>query len=249
MRLGVTSAAAPDAGIEELFEACLRRGLTAVELRCSDVLPDPRAASRIATAANVAGLTIAGVFADVAAPPERLAAISRVLHAPTVIGDAAGCAHDTPPSAVMRSRARVAAEVAACGGDALVLLSGPARSWDDVVDQWAGDVAWQVADDCEDPVATAEMLLRRRSGSLRYIRLVGGGPESVNQEGRGIGAVMKRLAHAGYGGPLILVPSSPRFRTAWALWLGRRGGWGCGGRAVATPLPLAIYATRDEAYP
>jgi hypothetical protein len=104
-------------------------------------------------------------------------------------------------------------------------------SWIESVIASGVPVGWHI-DSTVERVAEALPRLLENPGLLSYIRLEGGGPESAMQEGRGIGDLMRRLALAGYSGPLILTPSSPRYRVAWSTWLGRRGGWGCGSSTV-----------------
>ncbi|MGH7506725.1 MAG: hypothetical protein ACRELX_13785, partial [Longimicrobiales bacterium] len=65
-RLGLSSAAAPDASLDELISACARRGLAALELREGDahgIETDDGASSSSAAAAEraaAAGVTIVG---------------------------------------------------------------------------------------------------------------------------------------------------------------------------------------------
>src|SRR5690606_1187708 len=93
-------------------------------------------------------------------------------------------------------------------------------------------LAWEVDPAADSRTARIAAVLRAAGPHLRHIRLLGGGPESAQHEGRGIGPLMARLALAGYDGPLALAPSTPRYHTAWSLWLGRGGGWGCGSKAA-----------------
>ena len=99
-----------------------------------------------------------------------------------------------------------------------VLDGGFEVAWD--ADGWGGDLGLAGA-----------RLLALAGPWLRHIRIAGGGPEAALQEGRGVGALMARLALAGYDGVLILSPGAPAYRVAWETWLGQRGGWGCGSRA------------------
>lgn len=71
---------------------------------------------------------------------------------------------------------------------------------------------------------------------LRYIRFRGGGPEAAQQSGLGVGALMARLALARFAGPLVLAPSTPKYRYIWHAWLGRAGGWGCGSKQADASL-------------
>ncbi len=91
-------------------------------------------------------------------------------------------------------------------------------------------VAWEADPTRGELAERGSALLARLGGRLRHIVLRGGGPEATEQEGRGVGSLMARLAVAGYGGTVALAPSSDRYRVIWDAWLGRRGGWGCGSR-------------------
>ena len=50
----------------------------------------------------------------------------------------------------------------------------------------------------------ATALIAEAGAALGYLRLYGGGPETVAQGGAGVGALMARLALARFGGPLVL---------------------------------------------
>ena len=97
-------------------------------------------------------------------------------------------------------------------------------------------LAWDLKPGDDDPILMAQVLAAAGT-RLRYIRLHGGGPETAGQTGRGIGLLMARLAVARFAGPLVLLPSDPRFHLAWRAWLGRAGGWGCGSKQ-SDPIPL-----------
>ena len=68
--------------------------------------------------------------------------------------------------------------------------------------------------------------------NIDYITLRGGGPEGAQFEGRGIGALMARLALMNYRGVLVLAPSSDAVLPVWRVWLGRGRNWGCGSKAA-----------------
>ena len=93
-------------------------------------------------------------------------------------------------------------------------------------------LAWD-ATPAETPIgAQAQTLLSAHSDRLRHITLLGGGPEAVTQEGRGVGELMGWLALSGFTGTVALAPGNPRYHVAWQAWLGRRGGWGCGSKSA-----------------
>jgi hypothetical protein len=219
MRLGLSSEAAPDASVEELVATCARRGLSALELTLgADIEPD-RVLRHVHDAQDAA-VQVSGFLSAAAGYAHQLSALSRRAAAPIVVNGSSG----------LRGRLTFARSIAEHGGRALALVQGPADRWlDPVLDAGLG-FAWQVDDTCSDPAGDAELILRE-AGSIEYVRLVGGGPEAALQEGRGVGALVRCLTLSGYTGPLILTPSSRRYRLAWAAWLGRRGGWGCGTRA------------------
>jgi hypothetical protein len=226
MQLGISSAAAPDATMGELFDACARRGLTALELAYA--VAASAAADQLRALRHEA-VRVTGILADGSTYAHQLSAMSRGIRAPVVV-------HGDDD---LSARITFARSIIAHGGVALVTVTGPARSWLDNIARAGVDFAWQVDDTCTDPAGDAEAILSTL-GAIPYVRLVGGGPEAALQEGRGVGALMTRLALAGFAGPLILTPSSHRYRIAWAGWLGRRGGWGCGS---------AVDRTRREMIP
>jgi hypothetical protein len=230
MRLALSSAAAPDATFRELLDACVRRGLGALELESGHghdleprrATPGRAAAARAEAAAagvHLAGLRMTG--ADLELESGRLAEFALALGAPLLVpvGGLGGA-----PGGLATGLVRV------------VLPSGPAglRALD-TLDQGLRPaarqpLAWDAAPGDGDVSDTAAELLARVGPRLRHIRLYGGGPEAAAQEGRGVGALLARLALTGFDGSLALAPSSLRYRVAWSAWLGRRGGWGCGSR-------------------
>jgi hypothetical protein len=233
MRLGLSSAAAPDAYFDELLAACLRLGMTSLELEAGhghgiDVLhasPELAAAARARAAAS--GVALAGFRPD-AIGSERLPDLAVALGAPLLVP--------------VQHAAAVAARMPG-GVEVIGILPGD-RDPLAVLDELEGagptafalPLAWD-ADPASGFVATAaEALLARAGGRLRHVRLQGGGPEASTQEGRGVGALMARLALAGFDGTIALAPSSDRYRVVWAAWLGRRSGWGCGSKAEAREL-------------
>jgi hypothetical protein len=231
MHLAISSTAAPDAtGIHELLAACAYRGLGGLELCVTrGMSPGPL----LEDVGNVSGndVPIVGIWSDATHYAHQLSYISRTTSAPVIVaGDGS-----------LEDRAALARSIIAHGGCAMVLVSGPADGWLSWITGAAAPFAWQVGDDTADAGADAELILRSNA-PLAYVRLIGGGPETVMQEGRGIGSLMKTLTLAGYNGPLVLTPSSPRFRMAWRTWLGRRGGSGCGSKATRTQAVIPIHS-------
>lgn len=232
MRLGLSSAALADAHLDILADACAARGLTALELRSGDghgigLGADGAAAAR---AAETRGVTIAGYWTHVRADVRALAQLSCSLNAPVIVDGAAA----------LSDRIERARNVMHAGGRALVAVRGPAGGWlPDMACTGIG-YAWELGGDNDDVAGDVQRVLTEAPLGLRYIRLIGGGPETAMQGGRGIGALAGQLALAAYDGPLVLTPSSTRYRVAWASWLGRRGGWGCGSKAGGDVVALAV---------
>lgn len=246
MRSGLSSEAVPDASFEELLSGAVRHGLTALELRAGDAhgvsaaLATRRGAvADVAKVAAAAGVAIAG-YRDVGRDDEgSLAVVSRELGS-RILVDAAG--------AITGRLARAERLHALCAMVAVVVRGATAVDDARIVARHGYAVAWE-ADPQHAPVgATASALLTECREALCHVRLLGGGPESVMHEGRGVGELMARLALSGFGGAVILAPSSTRFHVAWATWLGRRGGWGCGSRATdASPVTLESPAATGDA--
>lgn len=232
MRLGLSSAAAPDASLDDLAAACAARGLPALELRAGDghgIDADgdwSRAVAAALASAATAGVTIAGYRTDAATDAEQLARLSQALGAPVIVS--CECSID--------QRAERARAIIDAGGRALALATGQPATWHPAAHAAGLDYGWEIDTASGDVSEHAQFVLERQGPALRYIRLIGGGPETSMQEGRGIGTLMGTLALAGYDGPLVLAPSSTRYRVAWETWLGRRGGWGCGSTAAAPDL-------------
>jgi hypothetical protein len=242
MRLALSSAAAPGASFDELLEACAQRGLSALELESGhgDVLPaglSLRNAAAARARAAAAGIHIAGLrlrsldaepgdpgFHDdlgaliplaLALDTPLLVPADRVVAAQRILGT-------TPAMAVLPAGPAALSALDALNASGQLASRLP-LAWD--ADPGAGDVS-----------AGAVELLAAVGPRLRHLRLHGGGPEASLQEGRGVGALMARLALAGFAGTIALAPSSPRYRVIWSAWLGRRGGWGCGSKADAREL-------------
>jgi len=241
MLLGLSSAAAPDAGLGELIEIAARRGFAAVELSEGDghgVSVDSEE-SRLAAVlrhAATAGVSISGYRALTPGHDAALARLSRTLGSPVVLDgqeDLAG-------------RVRRAGAIMAGGGDVAVVLRGRTAAGDAALVASAGlSLAWEADPHVGALGATVESLLGGHTGGLRHIRLLGGGPEASLQDGAGVGEMMRHLAVAGYAGTLVLAPSTARYGVAWRRWLGRRAGWGCGGRREELPLVRLACSTSE----
>jgi hypothetical protein len=230
VRLALSSAAAPDLSPADLLQACRGRGLAGLELVLDErhgtaADAEEPAAEEITRAARDAGIAIVAVRTSRAGGPlDRALLLARSLDAPALLpagtdlerthglqrhAEAGGRVlylHGTDASALPRLRARIAAMPVGSAG-----------------------LAWEIDPAGDDPAAVPGVLAAA-GADLRYIRLRGGGPESAQQTGLGVGALMARLALARYAGPLVLTPSTPRYHHVWRTWLGRGGGWGCGSK-------------------
>jgi hypothetical protein len=232
MRLVLSSAVAPSAPLDELMEAAARRGMAGVELvsghaaadrRGVGADPGPGADAVAAPAPVMALLEAEGTDADVEG--HDLGALARELGVPALVR----CSVDGGPGPG-EALDRVG-EIRRAGAEAMVLL--PTAGLETALDALPADepVAWDADPRARDLTGPGAWLLDGAGARLRHVRLRGGGPEAVEQEGRGVGSLMARLAVAGYAGTVALAPSGPRYRVIWDAWLGRRGGWGCGSRS------------------
>jgi sugar phosphate isomerase/epimerase len=239
MELALSSAAAPDLPLDDLLAACQRRGLSGLELAAGDahgVSPALPAAALDAVRARAAeaGVRLLGYRVgrlEEAGDPLALR-LSATLGIPVLL----------PCGALLATGMHALAERYAATGATLLLAhrtwmqeAASARGFVHPARSGTVGLCWEV-----DPGAAvaeqAHPVLRAAGDSLKYVRLSGGGPEAVEQTGQGIGSLMARLALARYRGPVVLVPSTPRYRQAWRAWLGRRSGWGCGSRSADATL-------------
>ncbi len=233
MHLNLSTAAAPDASPDELRDACVRRGVDGVEL----VLESPRSAlaDEWLRAAEEGSLPLCGIYRStpLEADARELAQLSARLDVPIVapFGNI-GCGRI---EALSRTFTRA-------GGTLLVVAPSEPAAFELLDRCLAADglrgigLAWDLKPAEDDPILVAQVLAAA-GGRLRYIRLHGGGPETAGQAGRGIGSLFSRLAIARFAGPLVLLPTDPRFHYAWRAWLGRAGGWGCGSKQ-SDPIPI-----------
>jgi hypothetical protein len=233
----LSTAAAPDLALAELFDACARRGLAALELVAGDqhgVGPelDHREILEIAAEAAAHNVAIAAYRArglwEAAAPETVRMAFG--LNAPVIV--MLDPAEDDIAAAIY-----VARRYAVVG--ATVLLEH-GSNLDEVEElkklsvelpQGTIGLAWDADPATGDLDQAAPAVIAAAGPLLRHLRLRGGGPEAMQLEGQGIGALMGRLTLAHYTGTLAITPSTNRYLFAWSAWLGRgRGGWGCGSK-------------------
>ncbi|HET7275080.1 MAG TPA: hypothetical protein VFI91_07850 [Longimicrobiaceae bacterium] len=234
MRLSLSSAAAPDASLPELLQACARRGLSGLELVVGHGHGVDEALSTtdqegVAGLIRESGVAICGIrIADLAnSDLDATARLAADLDTPIV----ALC--DDLSAALVAQ----AYETFAAAGAQLVLEHPTRPRVAEVLREMITPfgarnvlaLGWSIRPGDDDPALVTSMLASA-GPFLRYICLHGGGPESAQQTGQGVGTVMGRLALARYAGPLVLTPSTPKYRVVWNAWLGRAGGWGCGSK-------------------
>lgn len=228
MRLALSSAAAPDATLSELAAAARRRGLRALELEQGHghglLQQDGSAFVAARAALREQGVEVAAIRLHDLAGCElhglRAAALGAALLLPAAAALAA-------PGALVALRAAGVDAVLAFP-DAATLLAADAR----LIRGGCG-VSCDVLPARDNLLTAAPALVKRWGVSLRHLRLHGGGPEAVSQAGLGVDVLMRELALGSFHGSLALAPSAHRFRVVWSAWLGRRGGWGCGGEPGA----------------
>jgi sugar phosphate isomerase/epimerase len=239
MRLGLSTAAAPDLALVELLDACARRGLAALELVAGDrhgVGPelDHEEVLDVAASAAARGITIAAYRAGglwEAAAPETVR-LAFGLGAPVIVKlDPA----EDDRAAVLNAARRYAA----VGAQLLLEHASTSTEVEELrklveeLPPGTLGLAWEADPSTGALDLAAPAVLDAAGSALRYVRLRGGGPEAMGQEGQGIGALMARLTLAGYQGTLALAPSTSRYLYAWGAWLGRgTGGWGCGSKTA-----------------
>lgn len=234
MRLGLSSAAAPEASLAQLVEVCERRGLRALELvdghghgiaARNAVLPD---CDGLANGAVEISAYRVGADTD----PRLLADLSHHLGAAIVLARS-----DRPEDHVAHAHS-----IVELGGRASILVSGAdAASGAERLAAIDVQLCWEVNPAAVPVSAESMRALLRQKENLHSVRLLGGGPESSMHEGRGVDTLLRELAMAAWQGTLILAPGSTRYRVAWENWLGRRGGWGCGSAGeTKRTMPLAI---------
>lgn len=228
MRLTLSDAADPEAGPDQLLGAARRRGFAGVEL--SRDLPRVVTDLRTGRWTPTEGLRLESFrTAEVQdAYHPRLKDASAALGVPVIVpleelSQHAGAAR------------RLAEAYAGAGGR---LVGG---STDPDLLRWVGGhiPEMAVALDVIPGETTSGDVSRAADATgdrLTHVRLFGGGPEAADQDGTGVGTLMSQLARRRFRGALVVTPSHRRYRVAWRTWLGRRGGWGCGGSSVDLPV-------------
>lgn len=233
LEAGHAHGVSPSAGLEAASaaaERAARAGIGIAALRLGDVasVADPHTPRlAVALGAPVVVRIDAGAAAGHASGPGSGSGAGEAAGD----GEPAGLEGDVV--SIVREATPLFAEV---GATLLLACSGDVdeverlRMWVEAAPAGTLGLAWDVTPG--DPrLAVPAAVLEAAAGHIRHIRLHGGGPETMGQEGLGVGRLMSALALSGYTGALALAPSNPRFRYAWGAWLGRRGGWGCGSKA------------------
>lgn len=239
MRLALSSAAARDLSLVELLDASERRGLAGIELVEGDshsVGPEcvHERVLEVGAEARKRGVEIAAFRTqrlERAAEP-AMVRLAFGLDAPIVVpfdpitGDRALLEEAGERYDAIGARLLLEHHL---GGDALPELLA-------LIERIPGEgvgIAWDADPNVGHLGAAAAQILAEAGPHLRHIRLRGGGPETAQTEGQGIGSLIGRLTLAHYHHYLAVRPSTPRFHYAWKAWLGRaRGGWGCGSKSA-----------------
>lgn len=237
MPLILSGAAAPGLPHRELVAAAERRGFAGVELGWPD---EPGTASLDALAAALREAV--GARLPLAAVRVESTQVALSAQCARHAGEAGVPVVVPAEAAASLSAEEILAAAARYAGAGALLLIGSAAEGERVreLSRMAGEapagalgVALEVRPGSDQESAAA--LIALAGTALGYVRLYGGGPETVAQGGAGVGALMARLALARFSSPLVLAPSGPGTRQAWRLWLSRNTArTGCGS-AVADP--------------
>jgi hypothetical protein len=245
MRLGLSSEAAPDLTLPELVDACGNRGLTSLEVvggggHGIEASLTAAAAGAVVRLVEKAGVSLAALYLRVIEeePLENALRAASLMRTPLLL---------SLPEPRSAEAGDIVREASTAGCRILFLHRSDADVVESLADAvrtrppGAAGLAWEVDPRRDEPGAWTSVL-RIAGSSLAYVRLRGGGPESLEQTGLGVGALMARLALSAFQGPLVLTPSDRRYHRAWRSWLGRGGGWGCGSKqadGVIEPLSIA----------
>lgn len=243
MQTGVSSEVVPAASLAELLTGATRHGLSVLELRAGDghgvsasLTSEAGALTHVIDLMRESPVTISSYRDNGAEKTHELGMLARALGASILI-DGPG------PLTERLSRAQ---ELRSDDASVAVVVRGTDAVGDALaITRASHAVAWDARPSDEQLGTQAAAMLTACGDALKQVRIAGGGPESILHEGRGIGALMARLALAGYAGTVIIAPSSPSYHLLWEQWLGKRPGWGCGSHAsdpslVTLELPATI---------
>ena len=231
----LSSNAAGEAKLAELLAACSRRGLAGVELVEGDahgLVPamESHCLDAVDTALETTRVQIVALRVAAASDPDLIAAYA-------ALAARYGSALVVPGEGVDAEAANRLGAIARAAGarllfshDSDVSAAAALRECIEVADaaEHLG-LAWEVRPADDDPEALPAVMAAA-GAHLSYVRLHGGGPESVQQTGRGVGSLIARLTLARFAGPLVLTPSTTRYHYIWRAWLGAGKGWGCGSK-------------------
>lgn len=259
MQTGVSSEVVPAASLAELLTGATRHGLSVLELRAGDghgvsasVALEADALARVLDLMRGSPVTISSYRDNGTESAHELVMLARALSASILIDGAESLAKKLSRAQQLRSEddGIAAGNAAGSAADDAAGIAVVVRGIDAVADALAitragHAVSWDARPSDEQLGTQAAAMLNACGDALCQVRIAGGGPESTLHEGRGIGALMARLALAGYAGTVIIAPSSPSYHLLWEQWLGKRPGWGCGSHAsdpslVTLELPAPI---------
>ena len=232
MALALSTWSAPGWTAAEVLEACTLKGFAGVELASLPDAPFVLAeAARWAEAAGSRGVRLVGIRPGTLAESfsDAAAVASARLGVPILAPAEAGTAALTEAAGrFARAGGRLLADAAGTleGAEALARLAA---------DLPALGVCWEVAPEAG-AAASAGDFIRVLQPVLGCVRLRGGGPEVMEPSTAGTGEIMLRLTLARFAGPVVIVPSAPRYEATWKRWLGRRAGSGCGTRHGQIPI-------------
>lgn len=91
--------------------------------------------------------------------------------------------------------------------------------------------AWSIRPAVHTP-GDIQRILDLTGPTLAHVRLLGGGPAAEASDDAGTGALMSKLALAGYRGTVALAPSADADLARWRRWLLDERGWGCNTAAI-----------------
>ncbi len=223
MKVSLSTAASPGAALDALGVACQGRGLNGIEL----VLEPGDDLEATAERVRASGVQLVALRVEQLEPSKinPLARLSGALSVPlSVPHDRTG--GTSLPELAQRFKDAGGSLLYGVGTDLAQVLSAKAELLKAENPASIG-LAWEIRPGSEALSEASAVLLALRE-HLRLVRLYGGGPEQREQDGRGIGPLFVDLAISGYGGSVVLTPSTPEELPRWGAWLASRKSAGCG---------------------